>query len=74
MHVDDAVEPGQLYHRLNNQLNIVLAQTELLESRLTDQQHKARAAQIISSLLEAMTTARELRAHLSASSGVTRLA
>jgi hypothetical protein len=53
-----------LFHRLNNQLGIVLANAELLESRLTDQASRARAATVVDSALEAMTTVRQLRDRL----------
>jgi hypothetical protein len=52
-----------LFHRLNNQLGIILAHAELLESKATDDLHRARATQIVASALEAMSTAREIRQH-----------
>ena len=52
---------GLLFHRLNNQLGIVLANAELLESKLADESGRARAAQVVASVLEAMATAREIR-------------
>jgi hypothetical protein len=57
-------EPGDLrllFHRLNNQLGIILAHAELLESKATDDVNRARAAQIVSGVLEAMRTTREIR-------------
>jgi hypothetical protein len=54
---------GLLFHRLNNQLGIVLAHAELLEAKATDQTNRARAAQVVASTLEAMGTAREIRRH-----------
>jgi hypothetical protein len=61
-----AVEPkptdlGLLFHRLNNQLGIILANAELLESKSADEMERARAAQVVSSVLDAMVTAREIR-------------
>jgi hypothetical protein len=53
-----------LFHRLNNQLGIVLANAELLEVQLSDPAQRGRAAQIVSSTLEAMATARELSVRL----------
>ena len=50
-----------LFHRLNNQLGIVLANAELLESRVSDRDARSRASQVIESALEAMTTVRALR-------------
>jgi hypothetical protein len=53
-----------LFHRLNNQLGIVLANAELLESRVADEHTKARAALVIDSALQALATVRELRGHV----------
>ena len=50
-----------LFHRLNNQLGIVLAHAELLESKASDDMNRSRAAQVVSSTLEAMGTAKEIR-------------
>jgi hypothetical protein len=50
-----------LYHRLNNQLGIVLANAELLESKAADPTDRSRAAQLVDSTLAAMGTVRELR-------------
>ena len=52
---------GLLFHRLNNQLGIILANAELLEAKLKDEVGRARAAQIASGVLEALATAREIR-------------
>lgn len=61
----DAVQPDAdlrlLFHRLNNQLGIILAHAELLESKAVDEVNRARAAQVVSSVLDAMGTAREIR-------------
>jgi hypothetical protein len=53
---------GLLFHRLNNQLGIILANAELLEAKADTDSTRARAAQVVSSVLEAMATAREIRA------------
>ena len=50
-----------LFHRLNNQLGIILANAELLEAKLKDEISRARATQIVSGVLDALTTAREIR-------------
>ena len=50
-----------LFHRLNNELGIILAHAELLEAKATDDMNRARAAQVVSSTLEAMGTAKEIR-------------
>ena len=50
-----------LFHQLNNQLGIVLAHAELLEAKAIDDITRARAAQVVTSVLDAMGTAREIR-------------
>jgi hypothetical protein len=50
-----------LFHRLNNQLGIILAHAELLEARAADDVGRARTAQVVSSVLDAMGTAKEIR-------------
>jgi hypothetical protein len=52
---------GLLFHRLNNQLGIILANAELLEAKLTDDIPRARANQIVTGVLDALATAREIR-------------
>jgi hypothetical protein len=52
---------GHLFHQLNNQLGIILAHAELLEVKAADEGHRARAAQVVSSVLAAMGTTREIR-------------
>jgi hypothetical protein len=46
---------------LNNQLGIILAHAELIEAKATDDAGRARATQVVASVLEAMGTAREIR-------------
>jgi hypothetical protein len=50
-----------MFHRLNNQLGIILAHAELLEAKADDAVSRARAAQVVTSTLDAMSTAKELR-------------
>ena len=50
-----------LFHRLNNQLGIILAHAELLEAKAIDDVNRARAEQVVTSVLEAMGTAKEIR-------------
>jgi len=50
-----------LFHQLNNQLGIVLAHAELLEAKAPDTTHRARAEQVVRSVLDAMGTAKEIR-------------
>jgi hypothetical protein len=59
--VDDAPDLGLLFHRLNNQLGIILANAELLEAKAAEEMTRNRAAQVVSSVLDAMATAREIR-------------
>jgi hypothetical protein len=54
-------ELRSLFHRLNNQLGIILAHAELLEAKAVDDVNRARAEQVVASVLDAMGTARELR-------------
>jgi len=63
--MDESPELRLLFHRLNNQLGIILAHAELLEAKATDDMNRARAAQVIASALEAMGTATEIRRHAS---------
>ena len=58
---DETGDLGLLFHRLNNQLGIILANAELLEAKSTDEMSRARASQVVASVLDAMTTAREIR-------------
>jgi hypothetical protein len=57
----DVNELRLLFHRLNNQLGIILAHAELLEAKAVDEPSRARAAQVVSSVLDAMGTTREIR-------------
>ena len=68
--VDDLFERGamgqppelhRLFHKLNNQLGIILAHAELMEKKAGDEASRSRATQVISSVLDAMGTAKEIR-------------
>jgi len=59
--MDESPELRLLFHRLNNQLGIILAHAELLESKAPDDMSRARAAQVVSGVLDAMGTIKELR-------------
>ena len=59
--MDETPEMRLLFHRLNNQLGIILAHAELLEAKAPDDMNRARAGQVVSSALEAMGTAKEIR-------------
>ena len=56
-----AEQLGALFHSLNNQLGVILANAELLENRLADEPHRARAGQLVAGTLDAITTAQEIR-------------
>jgi hypothetical protein len=60
-HEDPVPDLSRLFHRLNNQLGIILANAELLESRLTDATHHARAGHVVASALDAIATVQEIR-------------
>ncbi len=59
--MDESPELRALFHRLNNQLGIILAHAELLEAKASDDMNRARAAQVVAGALEAMSTAKEIR-------------
>ena len=59
--MDESSTLNLLFHRLNNQLGIILANAELLENRITDDTHRARAAQVVSGAIEAIAVVQELR-------------
>jgi hypothetical protein len=58
---DVSPELRDLFHSLNNQLGIILAHAELLEAKAPDDASRGRASQVVSSALEAMGTAKEIR-------------
>jgi hypothetical protein len=59
--MDQSSDLRLLFHRLNNQLGIILAHAELLEAKAPDDMNRARAAQVVASALDAMSTAQEIR-------------
>jgi hypothetical protein len=59
--MDESPDLRLLFHRLNNQLGIILAHAELLEAKAPDEMNRARAAQVVASALDAMSTAQEIR-------------
>lgn len=60
-----------LFHRLNNELGIILSHAELLEAKSADDIARSRAAQVVTSVLDAMGTARAIRARLMDGNGKT---
>jgi hypothetical protein len=60
---DDRLGPDMvsLFHQLNNQLGVILANAELLESKLADDAQRVRAAQIVTGALEAIGTVQHLK-------------
>lgn len=65
--IDDRLHPRDLgdlralFHRLNNQLGVILAHAELLEAKSPDDAHRARASHVVGATLEAMAVTRVLR-------------
>ena len=51
----------ELLHKLNNQLGVILAHAELIETKAQDAAQKARASQVVNAALQAMAVSRELR-------------
>ena len=63
LQMDQPADLGTLFHRLNNQLGIILANAELLEAKLTeDDASRSRASQIVTGAVEAISAARHIRA------------
>ena len=58
--MDESSELRLLFHRLNNELGIILANAALLEANASNDIHRARAAQVATSVIDAMETAREI--------------
>ena len=59
--MDEAPDLQLLFHRLNNQLGVILANAELLEAKATSDLSKARASHVVAGVLAAMGTVKELR-------------
>jgi hypothetical protein len=56
-----SAEMGRLFHRLNNQLGVVLAHAEMLEEKATDETQRQHAARVVASVLDALATSRQIR-------------
>ena len=59
--MEQLTDCGALFHRLNNQLGIILANAELLEAKLKDEASRSRAAQIVTSAVEAISATQHIR-------------
>lgn len=55
---------SELFHRLNNELGVILSHAELLEAKCDQDKNRSRAAQVVAAALEAMGTARQIRAQI----------
>jgi two-component sensor histidine kinase len=65
--MSESVELRELFHRLSNQLGVIVAHAELLQAKAPDDAGRARAAHVVNAALEAMTTAREIRQQIPSS-------
>jgi len=52
---------NELFHTLSNQLAIILSHAELIEAKATDAAQRARATQVVTTTLEALTTTKQIR-------------
>jgi hypothetical protein len=59
--LEQPLELRRLFHRLNNELGIILAHAELMEKKTADDTIRARASQVVSSVLDAMGTVKDIR-------------
>ena len=59
--MDQPEELQRLFHQLNNQLGIILAHAELMENKAADETSRSRATQVVSSVLDALGTAKQIR-------------
>ena len=59
--MDEPADLRLLFHRLNNELGVILSHAELLQAKSGDEASRARAAQIVKSALDAMATAKQIR-------------
>ena len=59
--MDQPEELRRLFHQLNNQLGIILAHAELMENKAADETSRSRATQVVSSVLDALGTAKQIR-------------
>ena len=57
----DLAELRTLFHTLNNQLGVILTYAELLEAKAPDEGLRARATQIVTAAIDALTTSKQIR-------------
>jgi hypothetical protein len=57
----DAGDLPALFHRLNNQLGVILAHAELIEAKASDDANRTRASHVVGAALEALSVTRVLR-------------
>jgi hypothetical protein len=57
----DSGDLPALFHRLNNQLGVILAHAELLEAKSADDANRLRASHVVGATLEALSVTRVLR-------------
>ena len=62
-------EMNRLFHRLNNQLGIVLAHAEMLEEKSMEEVQRQHASRVVASVIDAHNTSREIR-RLSDAAGI----
>ena len=58
---EDTGDLGLLFHRLNNQLGIILACAELLEIKAADDSSRSRASEVVAKVLDALGTTKQIR-------------
>jgi hypothetical protein len=60
-HGDDALDHETVLRSLFHRLNNILAHAELMESKATTEAERIRATQVVTSVLDALGTARQIR-------------
>jgi hypothetical protein len=61
---------SELFHQLNNELGIILSHAELLEAKCEQDKNRSRASQVVTATLQALGTARQIRAQVNDRSDV----
>ena len=55
---------GDLFHKLNNHLGIVLVNAELIEAKCPDAATRTRAADVVAAAVEALNAVKDIRRQL----------